>query len=61
MADEQKPITYIFLNDRDLEDDYQPINADNLETENKQIVDAINELKIKIQELEEMLQRLLNQ
>lgn len=61
MADDKKPITYTFLNDRDLEDNYQPIESENLETDNKQIVDAINELKIKIQELEEMLQRLLNQ
>lgn len=59
MADDKKPITYTFLNDRDIEDNYQPKESEQLETDTKQIVNAINELKLRIQELEEMLQRIL--
>lgn len=59
MADDKKPITYTFLNDRDIEVNYQPKESEQLETDAKQIVNAINELKLRIQELEEMLQRIL--
>ena len=44
--------TYIFYNDRDMLENYQPIQDSKLEGENKNLIDVINLLMIRIEELE---------
>ena len=45
--------TYIFYNDRDIQQNYQMKNDSKLEGEIKNLIDVINILSLKVSELEE--------
>jgi len=44
--------TYIFYNDRDIKNNYQPIQDPKLEGEHKNLIDVINLLMMRIDDLE---------
>lgn len=56
MADENRKMTYIFLNKKDIEETYQTISDEELETMSKEVVGAINELNVKFQEIRDKIE-----
>ena len=56
MADDQKKLTYIFLNKKDIEEKYQPMSDEELETVSKEVIGAINELNVRFKELKDKIE-----